>query len=166
MGNSGWNRETILPYLRHVRIHQPAGESFDGVGNLAHQGEAVESNDGPIHTPWSDSNSSDTAWFASCKQIMSDLKYLGDQLVYSHCCNSSRLLILLQEPQLRCNWYYVAPSLRVIADANSEKVILQKRLEVVVSIVAFRSKSGEHFTVKATNEVILAAVTHKVTSAT
>jgi choline dehydrogenase-like flavoprotein len=160
MGNPGWNWDNILPYLRRFHTHYAIDKDAQALANIAIESEPFESNEGPIQTSYSAIGELEKAWYASWKQIMTDLKYKGSNF-------GGFLAAASIDPKTRtrsyaATGYYSAevasrPNLTVITEALVERIRFVEGSEIIASGVQFISRTGNRFIVKATREVILSA---------
>ncbi|KAG4442968.1 hypothetical protein IFR05_001581 [Cadophora sp. M221] len=167
LGNSGWNWDTMLPYLRKFHTHHPPGpgDTAREIVGISNHDDALESTEGPVQTSYSETNDLDKAWYETWGKIMKDLKYEGTDL-------GGLAYPAAIDPKTRTrssatSAFYSADissrtNLRVVTEALVSKILLEKKAgEVVATGVQFMSKSGEDISIKADREVILSAGTMK-----
>ncbi|KAH7351307.1 hypothetical protein BKA65DRAFT_594087 [Rhexocercosporidium sp. MPI-PUGE-AT-0058] len=165
LGNAGWNWDTMLPYLRKFHTHHPPGpaEAARDIVGISNHDDALESNDGPVQTSYSETSDLDKAWYETWGKIMKDLKYDGTDI--GGLAHPTAIDPKTRTRSSATSAYYSAdissrPNLRVVTDALVSKILLENKAdEVIATGVQFVSKSGEDISIKASREVILSAGT-------
>ena len=160
MGNTGWNWDRMLPYLQRFHTHHTTNKDAQALAAIAIESEALQSTEGPIQTSYSGIGNLEKAWYATWKQIMTDLQYDGKS--FGGFLAAGSIDPRTKTRSYAATGFYTAemasrPSARIITEAMVERVLFEKDPDIVASAVQFVSSTGDRYTVKATGEVIICA---------